>query len=58
MMARKPGTQNKLKTPPPKTVLLTTEDRIAYLANMIVDRIQEDQLRDSTLLAKLTEGSS
>ncbi|MDT4876291.1 hypothetical protein FQZ97_1117200 [compost metagenome] len=48
-MARTKGSQNKKQSPPPTTVTLTTEERLTYLANLIVDRIMLDQPTGSLL---------
>ena len=52
-MARIKGSQNKKLAPPPITVTLTTEERLIYLANLIVERILSDQQKDQSLLRKL-----
>lgn len=49
IMARTKGSQNKKQSPPPTTVTLTTEERLTYLANLIVDRIMLDQPTGSLL---------
>jgi hypothetical protein len=52
-MARTKGSQNKKLSPPPLTVALTTEERLTYLANLIVERILHDQQQDQSLLRKI-----
>lgn len=54
-MARIKGSPNKQQSPPPITVTLTTDERITYLANLIIDRILEDQLKNRPLLRKVQE---
>ena len=42
-MARTVGSRNKDKLTVPDTVLLSTEARIELLANLLIDRILEEQ---------------
>ncbi len=53
-MARPLGSKNKNSSALPQFATLLTEERILVLANLIVDRILEDQRDDSKLLKKLT----
>jgi len=52
-MARPKGSKNKNSAEVPIYTALPTEDRIILLANLIVDRIYEDQTNGSKLLEKL-----
>ncbi len=49
-MARTKGSLNKEPARIPHTVLLTTDERLEFLANVIVDRILEDQAKGQELL--------
>ncbi len=42
-MGRLKGSVNKISSKRPKTSSLSSEDRIKFLANIIIDRILEDQ---------------
>jgi hypothetical protein len=48
-MGRTKGSINKDPSTVPATVFLSTEERIEFLANLIVDRIIEDQTNDDEL---------
>lgn len=52
-MARTKGSRNKRQSRPPLTVTLTPEERITYLANLIIDRILADQASGAGLLRKV-----
>jgi hypothetical protein len=52
-MARTKGTLNKKKSPPPETTLLRAEERLTFIANLIVDQLIDDQKRNYELLAEL-----
>lgn len=53
-MARPKGSKNKNSSALPDYALLTTEERIQVLANLIVDRIYEDMRGKRSLLKKIT----
>lgn len=55
-MARPKGSKNK-NTEIPEYTALPTKDRIVILANLIVDRIAEDQKAGGDLLNKILEQS-
>jgi len=52
-MARPKGTPNKVLASKPPTLELSLEARIAFLANLIVDRIEQDDRDGKPLLKKL-----
>jgi hypothetical protein len=52
-MARLKGSKNKNSSALPEYSLLTSEQRIVVLANLIVDRILEDQNSGEKLLSKI-----
>lgn len=52
-MGRVKGSKNKNSEPRPLTSPLTTDERIQFLANLIIDRIQEDQKNGRILLRKI-----
>ncbi len=52
-MARPKGSKNTKQAPSPTTLKLSMEARIEFLANLIVDRIEQDQKDGQTLLKKL-----
>ena len=52
-MTRTRSSTNKNSPAVPDTVLLTTEERIEFLANLIVDRMIEDQAEDQKLLKSI-----
>jgi len=52
-MGRLKGSKNKNSAEVPAYTALPTEDRIILLANLIVDRIYEDQTNGAKLLKKL-----
>ena len=52
-MARTTGSTNKNPPAVPDTVLLTTEERIEFLANLIVDRMLEDHANGQKLLKSI-----
>jgi hypothetical protein len=49
-MARLKGSTNKNISVQPATISLSTEERLVFLANIIVDRIMDDQLSGQKLL--------
>jgi len=54
-MGRLKGSTNKISCIRPKTSLLSSEERIKFLANIIIDRIVEDQKNGLPLLNKIKE---
>lgn len=52
-MTRTKESKNKTSTEPVIASNLTTEERITFLANLIIDRIIEDQNNDKILYKKL-----
>jgi hypothetical protein len=51
-MPRPKGSKNK-NSSVPHTINMTTQERIEFLANVIVDAIQEDQKNSQPLLKKI-----
>lgn len=56
-MSRPKGSRNKVIAGTPPTLSLSVEERIQIIANLIVDRIIDDQQQGETLLKQL-EGAS
>ena len=54
-MGRLKGSLNKTSGIRPKTSLLSSEERIKFLANIIIDRIVDDQKNGEPLLNKIKE---
>lgn len=54
-MARLKGSKNKISTIRPSTSCLSTQERIRFLANLIIDRILEDQRNGQTLLKTINQ---
>jgi hypothetical protein len=54
-MARLKGSKNKHPAEVPEYTALPTAERLVVLANLIVDRIAEDQSNSGVLLKKLLE---
>jgi hypothetical protein len=54
-MGRLKGSTNKISGIRPKTSLLSSEERIKFLANIIIDRIVDDQKNGEPLLNKIKE---
>ena len=54
-MGRLKGSINKTSGIRPKTSLLSSEERIKFLANIIIDRIVDDQKNGEPLLNKIKE---
>ncbi len=52
-MGRLKGSLNKNSQSRPSTSSLSSHERIQFLANLIIDRILEDQKNDQVLLKKL-----
>lgn len=58
-MARTKGSVNKEPQRVPETIQLTNEQRLEFLANLITDRILEDQNKGQQLLRRIkNRGSS
>lgn len=55
-MGRIKGAQNKNSIKRPPTSALSTTERIRLLANIVIDRILEDQSNGKTLLKKINHG--
>lgn len=53
-MARPKGSKNKNSSALPDYALLTTEQRVEVLANLIVDKIYDDLRGNRAVLKKLT----
>jgi hypothetical protein len=56
-MARTKGAKNKESTKLPSTMTLSTEERIEFLATILVDRIMDAQTNGSLLRVKLRDKS-
>ena len=54
-MGRLKGSVNKISSKRLKTSSLSSEDRIKFLANIIIDRILEDQKNGQPLYNKIKE---
>jgi len=54
-MARIKGTKNLHPSPPPETILLSDEERLTFLANLIIDRVFSDENTDFKLLDRLVQ---
>ncbi len=54
-MARPKGSRNKNATPLAPASLLSPKERITFLANVIIDRIIEDQASAQRLLKRLKD---
>ncbi len=52
-MSRPKGSKGKDAIAPPDTVSFTTEQRIAFIAQLIADRIAEDKANDYPLLKQI-----
>ena len=52
-MSRRKGSKNKKSVIDPLHTVMTNEDRLDFLASLIVDRIEEDQMNGRKLLAKI-----
>ena len=52
-MARTKGSTNKVKVHLPDICALSSEQRIELLANLIIDRILDDQTHDQKLLKQI-----
>ena len=52
-MGRRKGSKNKKPTIDPLHTVMTNEERLDFLASLIVDRIEENQANGRELLAKI-----
>ena len=52
-MGRRKGSKNKKPTVDPLHTVMTAEERLEFLANLIVDRIEEDQVSGYVLLGQI-----
>lgn len=57
-MARRKGSTNKNPPAAPDTTQLTTEQRLEFLANLIVERILDDKTKGQPLLKKIGGSSA
>jgi len=55
-MARPKGSKNKNSSALPQYAALSTDERLEVLANLIVDKILEDQTSGRALLKKIESG--
>lgn len=56
-MARTKGAENKNSMVRPPTCALSEDERVQFVANLIIDRILYDQQKDQSLLKKLRRSS-
>lgn len=54
-MSRPKGSKNKQSIATPDTVQFSTEERVAFLAGLIADRIAEDEAAGFPLLKQIKE---
>ena len=52
-MGRRKGSKNKKPTIDPLHTVMTSEERLEFIASLIVDRIEEDQEGGRRLLEKI-----
>ena len=52
-MGRRKGSKNKKPTIDPLHTVMTTEERLDFLARLIVERIKEDQTSGRKLLERI-----
>ena len=52
-MSRRKGSKNKKPVIDPLHTVMTNEERLDFLASLIVDRIEQDQANGRELLAKI-----
>ena len=52
-MSRRKGSKNKKSVIDPLHTIMTNEERLDFLASLIVNRIEEDQTNGRKLLAKI-----
>jgi hypothetical protein len=55
-MSRSQGSKNKQAIAVPDTVLFTTDERIEFIASLIVNRIIEDETNGFSLLKEIGVG--
>ncbi len=55
-MGRIKGSKNRNSTKRPQTSALSTSERIQLLANLMIERILEDQKSGNALLRKINHG--
>ena len=53
IMGRRKGSKNKKPAIDPLHAVMTNEERLDFLASLIVDRIEQDQANGRELLAKI-----
>ena len=54
-MARIKGTKNLNPSSPPETILLSDDERLIFIANLIIDRVFSDENNDFKLLGRLVQ---
>ena len=52
-MSRRKGSKNKKPTIDPLHTVMTNEERLDFLASLIVSRIEEDQANGRNLITKI-----
>lgn len=52
-MGRRKGSKNKNPTIDPLHTVMTTEERLEFIARLIVERIEKDQVDGRTLLERI-----
>ena len=52
-MGRRKGSKNKKPTIDPLHTVMTTEERLEFIARLIVERIEKDQVDGRTLLEQI-----
>ena len=52
-MGRRKGSKNKNPTIDPLHTVMTTEERLEFIARLIVERIEKDQVDGRTLLEQI-----
>lgn len=55
-MGRLKGSRNKSNTIRPQTSALSTEDRLRIFANLVIDKIIEDQNSGKMLFRRISNG--
>ena len=56
-MGRRKGSKNKKPTIDPLHTVMTTEERLEFIASLIVDRIDDDQASGFKLLEVIGDGN-
>ena len=56
-MGRRKGSKNKTPTIDPLHTAMSSEERLEFIANLIVERIEADQASGHSLLAKIGGGN-